>query len=107
MGHSYYKNHGADVLCAACGTPHRWVASDTQGDGCACSVLERGGLCYVVGAYGSTSYDCEVWRFLGNPPEEYIDKDPVCDACVKKLVDAGLLEQLPPGAWDDYLRGTL
>lgn len=90
---------GADVSCDVCGALHRWVASETQGDGCACYVLERGGLYYVVGAYGSTEYDCEVWRFLGDPPEKYVGKDPVCDACVKRLVDAGLIEKLPDEAW--------
>ena len=103
----YYRDRGAQVACSVCGTLHRWVASDTQGDGCACYVIKCGGACYVIGAYGSTEYDYEVWRFVGEPPAEYLGKDPVCDACVKKLIDAGLLEKLPDEAWDQHLRGLL
>lgn len=70
-----------------------------QGTGCAASVQERGGKAVIVGHYGSLKFDCEVWEFLGEVPEEYRGADPVCDDCFMHLIERGLIRLQEKGVW--------
>jgi hypothetical protein len=107
------------VVCAWCGNRHRSIwppegDNHTQGDGCAVSVFQatektlarvkdplvapdgqpdlRLGEWLVLGHYGSTGYDCTLWRFVRQPPTAAAD--PVCDNCIRERVAAGDLEQI-------------
>lgn len=50
---------------------------------------------YLKGHYGSSKFDTTLFRFKGEPPEPYRNADPVCDDCVQKLIDGGLVEEVP------------
>lgn len=50
------------------------------------------GTWIVQGHYGSTSYDCELFRFVKNPPTA--PAEPVCDNCIGERLLAGDLEQI-------------
>jgi hypothetical protein len=49
---------------------------------------------YILGVYGSTHFDADLFMFLNEPPEEWIDADPVCDRCIQKVIDQGLVEKI-------------
>jgi hypothetical protein len=46
----------------------------------------------VQGHYGSTSYDCEIYRFVQNPPTEPADS--ICDNCIGERIVAGDLKRI-------------
>lgn len=83
------------VVCAWCGNKYRCVMppDNTQGDACSASVwLDRDGTWYLNGHYGSSDYDCMLFRFRVNPPEA--PADPVCDNCIGERLVAGDLEHI-------------
>jgi hypothetical protein len=103
------------VVCAWCGSRYRPISdNETQGDTCASSIYQvtdqvltrvkdpnvspngppdlRLGEWLVQGHYGSTSYDCELYRFVQDPPTAAAD--PVCDNCILARDTAGDLEQI-------------
>jgi hypothetical protein len=104
------------VVCVWCGNRHRSVlptdiGHDTQGDACAASVfrvdeiiLERIRLVagsmvpiaigewLVHGNYGSSDYDCKLFRFVQNVPS--VPADPVCDNCIGERLVVGDLERI-------------
>lgn len=83
------------VVCAWCRNRHRSITGDannTQGDGCAASVFERGGRWLVRGHYGSTSHDMCTYMFVANAPTERAD--PVCDNCIGERLTVGDLISL-------------
>ena len=90
---------------------------NTQGDGCAVSVFQvteevmrfkgpdyfngftprtvpelRLGEWLAKGHYGSSGYDCELYRFVQNPPTA--PAHPVCDNCIGERLCADDLEQI-------------
>lgn len=78
------------VTCVWCGKHTRSVVPgdhDTQGDDCASLVVERDGVWYAEGFYGSSRFDMQLFRFVRNPPTERAD--PVCDDCLQARVDVG------------------
>jgi hypothetical protein len=106
------------VVCAWCGNRHRSVVpfeTSTQGDNCAASVFQAdeaiaesltrepnqhehdpptiaAGEWLVKGHYGSTSYDCDLYRFVKNPPAA--PASPVCDNCIGERSSAGDLVKI-------------
>jgi hypothetical protein len=46
----------------------------------------------VKGHYGSSEFDCQLFRFVKRLPTEAAD--PICDNCVGERVMAGDLEQV-------------
>ena len=50
------------------------------------------GTWLVQGHYGSTSYDCDLFRFVHNPPTA--PAEPVCDNCIGERLVAGDLEKI-------------
>ncbi len=79
----------------------------TQGIDCACSiVMEECEPCgtgkhyYLEGGYGSSHYDdFEIrWAFKETPPEKLLRNggNPICDDCVKKMIDDGQLVSVRP-----------
>ena len=50
------------------------------------------GTWLVKGHYGSTSYDCDLFRFVQNAP--ITPAEPVCDDCIGERLVAGDLEQI-------------
>jgi len=108
------------VVCAWCGNRHRSIVPDdvnkrgTQGDACAAvvfqvteEVLARAknpgyvhhdvpelvlGEWLVQGHYGSSNYDCALFRFVQNPPAAAAD--PICDNCIGERIVAGDLQPI-------------
>lgn len=113
------KRFARPVVCAWCSNRHRSVVpyeTTTQGDGCAASIFQvtaanvaatqqmlwRGestskaligsGDWLVKGHYGSSDYDCVLFRFVQNSPTTCAA--PVCDNCIGERVFAGDLKQI-------------
>ena len=106
------------VVCAWCGNRHRSVVpfeTSTQGDNCAASVFQAtvesaemltrapnqyehhpptiaAGEWLVKGHYGSSGYDCDLYRFVKNAPTA--PASPVCDNCIGERSSAGDLVQI-------------
>lgn len=108
------------VVCAWCGNRHRSIVpfeTSTQGDACAASVFQiteanmqsiadmlsrdsdeadlptlAVGEWLVKGHYGSTSYDCHLFRYVQNSPTAAAD--PICDNCIGERSTAGDLKQI-------------
>lgn len=88
------EKHGPPVVCKLCG--YKYTActpsggdTPTQGDGCAaysytCPVTKR---TLVVGCYGSNKFDLDIMVWTDGTP----GLDPLCDDCLTKLQDNGLL----------------
>lgn len=87
------------VVCVWCGNRYRAVVPyadgerATQGDCCAAIVFCKDGEWFVQGCYGSTNYDTDRFKFIGNSPWERAD--PVCDNCIGERICAGDLERVP------------
>jgi hypothetical protein len=107
------------VQCKSCEKRVRSVISifghTTQGIDCACSIVmeecepcgtgsprsaSAGKHYYLEGGYGSSHYDdFEIrWAFVGAPPEKLLRNggNPICDECVKKMIDDGQLVSVRP-----------
>jgi len=86
------------IKCEICGSDHDPATpvddNDTQGEDCAACVMEHEDKYYILGVYGSTHFDADLFMFLNEPPEEWIDADPVCDRCIQKVIDQGLVEKI-------------
>jgi hypothetical protein len=104
------------VVCAWCGNRYRALtpSENTQGDDCASSVFQvtdavlarvkdpivtphgqpelQLGEWLVQGHYGSSDYDCTLWRFVHNPPAAAAG--PICDNCVGERRAVGDLKQI-------------
>ena len=104
------------VICAWCRNRHRSIeppSNDRQGDACAASVFQvtedvlsrmrdphiarerprlQLGEWLVQGHYGSSDYDCRLFRFVQNPPTR--PADPICDNCVGEREVSGDLESV-------------
>ena len=65
-----------------------------QGDDCASVIHEHEEKFYACGYYGSIR-DTELWQFLETPPAAWKNADPVCDVCIQKMIDEGMLVQVP------------
>ena len=87
------------VICAICKADHGIGQTATQGSDCASVVLEHEGKYGILCCYGS-HLDTDFYDFVKDPPAEYLAKDdkgrlpdPVCDVCIKQLLDGGWLSQ--------------
>lgn len=87
------------ITCAACGSEHRDIMVGSgrrnQGSDCASSSFARNGRHLVLGCYGSSHYDGDLYEFTSPPPDAWLDADPVCDACIGKQIEVGALKQVP------------
>ena len=82
-----YKN----MYRNCCGTE-----STTQGGNCAASHVKRGQRHFLVCHYGS-DFDTDCYEFVDGLEDSsiYIDADPICDSCIKKLIDDLILDKIP------------
>lgn len=78
------------VKCCWCFKEHVPAVPDTttQGLDCAAMVWKTpNGQWLLQGCYGSRKYDMEEYVFVRDEPQG--PADPVCDACIDRLVSAG------------------
>lgn len=90
LGSGLSTEQGND--CAA----HGFVSSgEVPCFGCAKLAVSPGDY-LIKGCYGSTDFDCELYRFVGErlPPYD-ADLSPICDNCIHRLIDDGKLEHIP------------
>ena len=84
------------IKCTICGSEYYSATpqeDSTQGEDCASCVMDHDDKYYILGCYGS-KFDADLFMFLGEPPDEWIDADPVCDRCIQKMIDQGLVEKV-------------
>src|SRR5579863_1772377 len=73
----------------------------TQGIDCASSIFIHEDQMYLLGHYGSSLCDGNLYKFVDSnsrdrdefPPDYKLD--PVCDVCIKGMMESGALEQVP------------
>ena len=91
--------------CAVCAGYH-WPAMgsdiDRQGCDCAARSFSKYGRNFVCSHYGS-EMDTMLFEFVRPIPDEWKDKDPVCDNCIRKAVREGLLAEI----YGDYPWGLV
>ncbi len=91
------------VICALCGFKGFIIFQPddgrpaTQGDDVASSIFRatrgpRQGQWCVQGHYGSSKFDCDLYRYVRNFPTAAAA--PICDGCVQKIIDSGDVEQV-------------
>jgi hypothetical protein len=108
------KRFPRHIVCTWCGNRYHGSFGTMQGDGCASAVFQvteatltrakdpmvtphgqpelHLGEWLVQGHYGSTGYDCQLYRFVQNPPAAAAD--PICDNCIGERIAAGDLVQI-------------
>lgn len=85
------------IICQVCNSTYKSALPNdmqafNQGIDCACSVVQEGGQFYIIGGYGSSAYDLMSLKFIKPVPDGYVNADPICDNCVKSLMDQKIVE---------------
>jgi hypothetical protein len=76
------------VVCETCKKEYESIFQHTnQGIDCSAEADEKG----VIGHYGSTLVDLEVWRWTTGKPL-HVKNGIICDECIKPLMESGALE---------------
>lgn len=75
------------VTCQLCKTVFEGLSPD-QAYHCAADYSARHGI--IVGHYGSTVIDLQVWKVLDNTGLD-TDGGQVCDTCLKAMIDRGAI----------------
>lgn len=86
------------VTCVCCKTeyPALWDDRPEANQAMHCAAEIRGDQ--LTGYYGSTVVDMELHIFKGGRPD-HIPEGTVCDSCIVKFQEDGLLEFKQDGVW--------
>lgn len=79
------------VECACCQNQFDEMFDEPtkQAYGCASTVYGQEPEVLLVGSYGSTKIDMEVWKY--EVPVEYTQGDTICDECIQYHMNNGSL----------------
>lgn len=81
------------VVCATCKTSFNDPIYKGQAMHCASTVSDT----EILGHYGSTVIDMELWKWVNRP--KCVKNGNMCDKCIQGYIDAGNLSLIRDGIW--------